>query len=369
MKKSLIAIAATLAVSGAYADSVSVYGLVDYGYLNQTETSGGVETKHHNGIAPNTAAQTRVGFKGHEDLGGGSSAHFVLEFGLDPSATNTSTSVSHGASHNGEELKGTAATTPISIRQGYVSIGNDNFGKLAIGRQQTFTYNALAHTSASNIANLPGSIFYNRPTDFDRANSVSYSVGNDMILVSANYLAENHSGKKKDGSIHSYGAHAFELGTKLTLGQLTANAAYTDAHLGFGTTLPGYGLKALSGSTNAKTVLGNVGYDFGLIKLGYTYYLFDAQAQSTTGTTNVKAQLQEVGAIIPVTPAAELFGSYGLAKIDRGISTDNGYGYQAGGRYNLSKRTSVYAAYGEQQLKAPANYKDSAYTVGLKHTF
>ena len=355
MKKSLIAIAATLAVSGAYAqsDSVTVYGLIDYGYLNKTVTNNGFET-NQNGIAANTAAQTRLGFKGHESLGGGNSAHFVLELGLDPSAD----------------------AKPFTVRQGYVALGNDKFGKLSVGRQQTFTYNALAHADASGIAKLPGSVFYNRVDELDRANMVSYSVGNDIIAVRASYASNQETVKDKQGNNVSADTHAYELGTKLTYDKLSGHVAYTNAHIGDSKAEPVYGY-SFSRQGDAKTGLANVSYDFGVVKLGYTYYVLvaDGKANVVTAKGNsgysgtLKATVQEIGVTVPVTSAVELFGNYGIASLNVNGAKASGNGFQAGGRYNLSKRTSIYAAYGQQQAKAPYDYKETAYTAGLKHTF
>ena len=52
-------------------------------------------------------------------------------------------------------------------------------------------------------------------------------------------------------------------------------------------------------------------------------------------------------------------------------STDD-KGMQVGAEYGLSKRTNLYAAYGNQDrtvINSPASLKITQYAVGLRHTF
>ena len=86
MKKTLIALAVLGATAGvAYAQSnVTIYGIVDTGYIKQT----GADTKMGENI------NNRIGFKGVEDLGDGLKATFQLEkrFNLYDGSNNSKTS-------------------------------------------------------------------------------------------------------------------------------------------------------------------------------------------------------------------------------------------------------------------------------------
>src|SRR6188768_3568280 len=81
MNKSLLAFAVLGALaSGAFAQSsVTVYGVVDVGVEQTRLSPGGNTTRLSSGIQ----SGSRLGFKGNEDLGGGLSASFQLEMGLD----------------------------------------------------------------------------------------------------------------------------------------------------------------------------------------------------------------------------------------------------------------------------------------------
>jgi len=100
MKKSLFALAAVGAFTGAAQaqSSVTVYGLIDIGYMGSTTVQRGVGvngtnanqipslTQQVNGIGGGGQSTSRLGFRGTEDLGGGLSAFFTLETALNESA-------------------------------------------------------------------------------------------------------------------------------------------------------------------------------------------------------------------------------------------------------------------------------------------
>ena len=78
MKKSLIALAALAATGAAFAQSsVTLFGVVDLAYENVKTNAGRVS-----GLSPSSNSSSRIGFRGVEDLGGGLSAVFRLEQGI-----------------------------------------------------------------------------------------------------------------------------------------------------------------------------------------------------------------------------------------------------------------------------------------------
>jgi predicted porin len=80
MKKTVAALAALVACAGVSAQSgVSVYGTVDM-YLGHAKSGAYSSTRQDSG----GHGASLMGFRGKEDLGGGWSARFVLEGGLDP---------------------------------------------------------------------------------------------------------------------------------------------------------------------------------------------------------------------------------------------------------------------------------------------
>ncbi len=147
MKKSLIALAALAAVSGAAQaqSSVSVYGIIDSGYLS-TE-SDGVRVASNAQVANNTEAKgisssasssSRLGFRGTEDLGGGLKAEFVIETGVN--ATNSTIST-------------------FNNRQSFVGV-NGGFGGFRVGTQYTQHHTLAGALSPSVGVNMAGDLNY-----------------------------------------------------------------------------------------------------------------------------------------------------------------------------------------------------------------
>jgi len=133
MKFKLGALALALIAPAAFAQSsVTIYGIIDLGgtYIKGAATT--IRETSAGGLGG-----SRLGFKGSEDLGGGTYVDFVLEGGLN---------VDTGSSAQGGTLFG---------RQAFGAIRNASFGALSAGRQYSSTY--LQPNEFSVFANVTGS--------------------------------------------------------------------------------------------------------------------------------------------------------------------------------------------------------------------
>lgn len=134
---------------------LQLYGSVDMALMYVSNTGGGnakVEMRNGN------LAASKFGFKGGEDLGGGTQLSFILEAGFDAGLPN--------------------ASAPFS-RQTTISIANPATGALTVGRQYTPYYlfvGPLGPTTAATGATgaHPGDID-GLDTTIRIANSVSYA--------------------------------------------------------------------------------------------------------------------------------------------------------------------------------------------------
>ena len=177
MKKSLFALAATTAFAGAAQaqSSVTVYGLLDFGYVGYntrnangpalTSTgqttpgaalSGTVNKTTGNAFSSSAESTSRLGFKGTEDLGGGTSAFFTVELGLTP---NGQQAVNSGATQN---------------RQTFVGLKKNGIGQFALGTQYTIVHNAVAATDPGQANNIAGNLIYPALTEGVGSNENSY---------------------------------------------------------------------------------------------------------------------------------------------------------------------------------------------------
>jgi len=185
MKKSLLALAALGAFAGAAQaqSSVTVYGILDAGFLSQTVrnagTAGGQGTAGANnsvmttgsGFGSGAESTSRLGFRGTEDLGGGTRAFFTVEFALNP--TN-SQSIGNGtpvaASAAGAANAG-GTGTGLNNRQSFVGLGQKGIGAASIGTQYTPIHEAVGQTDPGNQNNVPGNLLNTSTLDTNSANT------------------------------------------------------------------------------------------------------------------------------------------------------------------------------------------------------
>ena len=96
---------------------------------------------------------------------------------------------------------------------------------------------------------------------------------------------------------------------------------------------------------------------------------------ATTGD-QMNRNAQQIGVRSYITPTIESWASIGNGKIKStaGGSTANFVGWQAGSNYYLSKRTNLYAIYGQANTSTVSGNAGSGnganqYALGLRHTF
>jgi len=431
MKKSLIALAAFSALTGAAQaqSSVSVYGIIDVGYLGtagQTgaaasvavTTAGAQVAATVNGQKTTTGnfnsgnlATSRLGFRGTEDLGGGMKANFVAEIGLTPTDASFS-----GSSNVGSTPMGTSYLTNSQIldnRQSYLGLEKSGFGEIRIGSQYTVVHEAACSSVVGQCNAVVGDAIYvgSNNTNTKTAamgrgdnylirvrNALQYRtpviagfsgvaiVSNNMKNVdntgtAAGWQQQNGLGDtnyqqtgvrvRYDG-IKNLDLQAAQQRTRLTRSNMTTDSAAAAVVLG-GTQ---YDMEAASLAQaqiqNTDTFL-SASYNFGVAKVGFQN--LTTLTKTTGDIQSFKRTANQVGVSAPITSAIGAFASYGAGKRQAAVTAQNfAYtGYQLGGLYNLSKRTQLYAIYGSATQDAvsgqASGYKDTQYALGAKHTF
>lgn len=368
MKKSLIALAAVAATGAAIAQSsVTLYGVADIA-VGSTKTVNGATTNAQgqvtgvsgtktNGALANSAlnnGNSRIGFRGTEDLGNGLKASFQFEQGVN---------LANGASDKAGTFQ----------RQAWVGLSGD-FGSVRAGRQFRPSYDAVV---------------------YDIVNTANYSV-NDQLFnydggtrnnAQIKYTSPSFAGFQviagyvfKDNS-NASGVKAFNKDTSTFTTRETKNGiydlgvTYVNGPLAAGL---GYNYVKLDNQGNGKNSSNNNGhlgasYDFGSFKLAASYHYSDS--------TNLQGAT--IGASVP-------FGAFSLAA-DVGYAKqrkDSGFGKKEDAvnvvleaKYALSKRTTAYAAYyyaGDDKARAVVAQRNSFesgfanknnYGIGLRHNF
>jgi predicted porin len=452
MKKSLLALAAAGAFAGAAQaqSSVTVYGILDVGYISQSVrnagtigTTGangngvgnagyGVGNSQTSGFGNSAETTSRLGFRGTEDLGGGRSAFFTVEIGLQPMAS---------------------ATLQANNRQSFVGLGQKGIGRVSIGTQYTPIHEAVGATDAGQQNNMPGNIIYPADASVNSVNTTGAGApafpapnapnagtqggpgtGNTGYTIRASnslrFMSERIAGfqgklmyvqmsNTSNTSSTTAGANTtwgggttsstgWAAGLDYTWNKLLVTANYQNfiqttnagvvnnpsgqwatTQVAGGVSWPG-----TAANTNDQQYYVAATYDFGILK-AYVQYINRKAETENNAATYFKRTGQQIGVRGFVTKTIEGWASAGTGKITNGYYpvANNGAtmqvgatmtAYQLGANYWLSKRTNLYGIFGLERTgnavypqlangstagnNAVSN-SINAYAVGIRHTF
>ncbi len=372
MKKTLIALAAVAATSAFAQSTVTLFGGADLGY--RSVTTG---TNKFSGMSQDGIYSSRFGVMGTEDLGGGLKANFHFEGGMAPdvgtsAGFNFTRKSVIGLSGGFGEVRFGRDYTPLFTIAGIA----DPFGTNGVGSSYnvanaaTVTGSAIAtagsFATAQAAATAPGSqvaagTVYADPNAVRANNSVTYYTP-AMNGFSASLMYSF-------GGENTYQARAAGAMTSLKL-------AYANGPLSvaYGNQVTKGGVAATSAADSEKWTTNFVAaaYDLGVAKLSAGYKTDKLSFADATLKSTILGVSAPVG-------AATLKASYVTAK-DGGNDMANQFA--VGAVYDLSKRTSVYAAYAT--LKNEAGYgksvgsaaasdftglRSKGFEVGMKHSF
>jgi len=328
MKKTLVAVAALAAVTGAMAE-VTISGLVD---ASVTRTVAYDKSAATTATTLGTGAQWTGGdlnIGGKESLGGGLTARFNYGFQVDT-------------------MTGSSSTTSNANYVSYIGL-NGGFGDFQMGQFFSLIHgtNAAYDATGYSQANM----------DMQVTQAASGSVGTNTGQLLSNQV--------------QYTLPVILTGLDVKLAKVLAGPSYGDATM-YGATYSAAGFSAgyatskdvpSATTTNAKTSMG-VSYDFGMAKV---FYSGQTRKLSTATTSDTGTQY---GVSVPfgATSFSIQQTSYSMPSV--AVST-KGSGYNIMIKHDLSKRTSLVAQTGSTKISAGTNNGDTnAFSaVGLWHSF
>ncbi len=398
MKKSLLALAAMGAFAGAAQaqSSVTVYGIIDVGYIGGNNrgfatTSPYAATKNtYNQFGTGAESTSRIGFRGVEDLGGGTNAFFTIEMQMDPNAT---------------------ASPMGANRQTFAGLGKKGLGNVAVGTQYTIIHTAIGATSANQQNNIVGDVIYpvappgqNTNTVGAANNAASSTTGLDgtagttaaytvrttnmLKATSENFagfvatafytMADNNSTQTTATTTGQNNKNGWGIGVNYTWQKLLLSANYQALKA---VQNPGAAVGVWTSTTTASNVQDNqmyfaATYDFGILK-AYAQYINRKATSELNEANYLSRTAQQIGVRGNLTKTIEGWASVGNGRFDSygtTAPTVNFTGYQLGSNYWLSKRTNLYAIFGSiQQSSSTVAAQPSAgsnnYALGVRHTF
>jgi predicted porin len=395
MMKAFIALAAVTATLPAFAQSsVTLYGVLDQGLqlnTNAKHVVGGTNVGGRQWSLDSLSGPygSRWGIKGNEDLGGGLSAIFTLESGIN---------IDSGTFAQGGTAFG---------RQAFVGLASKQYGTLTMGRQ----YDSVSdYLGAFEFALAWYGTGAAHPGDIDNAgrtyrqnNSIKYAspsfsglrFGGTVMLGGVPGSISQNSGYTAGigynngpiglGVVYQYFKNPSNAGAVLNG---NANAVPPATTTAFGSINSGY----LSGSAPAaywQVIAAGGQYTFGSAAVGMMYsnvkYGNIGNYNGATATFNNV----EINGMYRLTPSAFVGAAYNYTKgnaVTGDIGDQTYHQFSAIADYSVSKRTDVYVlgtyqiASGTSSTGAPAvanislqgdssNSRQALIRVGLRHMF
>ncbi|OHX19759.1 porin [Chromobacterium sphagni] len=355
-KKNLAALVASLFILpvAAHAD-VTVYGFLSGGIESAKATGNGTATNEYTSRTRVVDHNSRIGFKGWEDLGGGTKAIWQVESSL------------RNFENGGTNDKGQTAS--FATRNTFVGIDNADFGKILVGQNDS-AYKTF--TGSSNNA-LGTDVFVNTTADNFNANSVN-SRGEARLANSIHWFSPNWAGftlggswgvdeaRGNDGSGNSTDAKRISLGLGYNWGSLNLATAWDKQYD-----------KGVAANTNTATlssgkniafysIAASYKFDFGTFIGGnYEWGTFD---QVGGGQLKQNDWLIALGQDIGPASIKLSYGELGTLKnVGAGVNGDDFKAKQwaLGGYYNLSKSTQLLAYFTKitNNAKATANFANN----------
>jgi len=326
MKKTLVAVAAMAAVTGAMAQA-TIYGTIDAAYTSQTAKTSATNTNKTTSIGGTNNGGSAIGFKASEDLGNGLKASFQQEIGL-----------------NTDENGGPGDAQGYENRNSFVGLSG-GFGDLKIGRQYNFAFYNVISNDPMGFSGL---------NTFVAAGAGGVARTSDMIVYTAPTLIPGvgiQVAKAMGEAVTSTAAPA-------KTGDSTSYAlTYSNAGLYVGTTSESVVTTATSKTKHTTTT---ATYNFGMVKVGIT------STKTALGTAYAKGSMTSISA--PIGDATVWYSSGDLKQAASATSAQiTTKGSQYGVNYSLSKMTYVYVQAGKTSTSATSS--TSGYALGMIKNF
>lgn len=404
MKKSLLAVAAIGAFASAAQaqSSVTVYGILDVGYTGAnaraSSNATGVLKETTSRISNSMESGSRIGFRGNEDLGGGTAAIFTFELGIQPAGNAGTNSTGANADAAG------SSTWAPNVRQAFVGFQKNGLGNARVGTQNTLfweqagtnTTGQLNQTLGSMLAPTSDGAFLSSAAQGGNAGSQSAAYTSRTtntirfatdrmagFVGKAAYTQSNRdSTQTANTATTQVGGNNNQNGYQLALDYVIQKANVQASYASFTSenpyTVAGGAPLAWGGGSQGNNVkdaqtLITASYDFGILK-AYAGWTNRKVSSALNSNAFLKRSAQEIGVRSFITPAIEGWASVGNGRFSAlGLNqpTANIVGYQLGSNYYLSKRTNLYAIYGQNGTSSTSNgaFNANQYSIGARHTF
>lgn len=320
-----------------HAGGVTVYGIAD-AFVETANAGQGTVTRVESG----GIAQSRLGFTGQEDLGGGLKAIFTLESGFAYDTGRTGSA--------------------FWSRQAFVGLSSGQWGTLTLGHQETplflttYAFDAFGLGNSGNYWNLSQ---YN---NFWVDNAVVYETPVWSGFTARLFYAPSEQASGVGSGVGGYRAGSVSY----SRGPLNVVASFDEQAI-------------RGGKPDARHATVGGSYDFEVLKL---FLGFESMKNADpVEAPNRDARLATVGVHVPVTSTGKVVASF-TRRDDRSDADRDAAQWALGYFESLSKRTTLYTTYGQihnqnggtfgigyTPIAVVAGHAVKSLQVGVNHTF
>ena len=315
MKKLTLAAVLTALTTAVSAQNFTISGVIDAGFQHYNNGTTSFTRAANSGF--NTS---RINFQGSENLGGGLTAIFQLEGQINP--------------HDGTVGSTTVVNNQFFNREAYVGL-RGAFGEVRMGQTDVTKAQDVDFLVSAGVGNFALRGVNNTGIELgnDQNNTIAYySPVMGGLQVQLGYKSNNANGATTDDSGNIQAVNVVYDVTK----SLRVSAGHAKQ-------------KGATSVANRDFTVYGIRYNFGFMSAGISSAEGD---NSTTG--DVKSRATTATVAVPVAATVKLVGAYHDTK-DANYAADNkGTGYSVGVVKDLSKRTSLYAAYASTSNDANA---------------
>jgi predicted porin len=373
MKKLLATLMLSLGVAtvASAQSSVTIYGILDVGYSGKNlkgSPATATNTGTYNQFGQSYESPSRLGFRGVEDLGGGTSAFFTIETGLTPNSSTMS---------------------GMNNRQSFVGLAQKGLGNVAVGTQYGPIHKAVGVTDPGQQNSTIGSVIVpaagtdGGQTSADAAYTIRFNNAltatterfkgfSATAMYSLNNQNNTQTGATTGGQVD---ASAYGLGADYTRGNFYATLVYQGIKSINNTASTASVSSAFVGTNTTDSQLyAGATYDLKIVKLFAGFV--DRKIQSNINSNDsLNRTAQQIGARGFITEKVEGWASVGNGRYNAfgtNQATANFTAYQVGTNYWMSKRTNLYAIVGSTQTSSTsqvASVSGNQYATGIRHTF
>ncbi len=359
MKKTLVAVAALAAATGAMAQ-VTISGFIDQAYNSQRTTTAAGVSSTVTSIGHNAIGQDSIGFAVSEDLGNGLSA-----FGAINLIANITTPSGAVTTDNGSGVGVKGAFGTAGFAQGYSLVWKTSAASDASG-WGTGIGNVHGVGAGGNGGNA---VYYSLPEivpglglTVERAYGEASTRLGDYTGMNATYTT--------GGFMASYSTGQGKAKGTAVLAEVAraAGTAAAAAQAGEWTTIAGVSAagtattEAVNAGSKINTSALALTYDFGMAKVFGGY-----NTSQSGGDTDQTANSSTFGVTVPFGAISVGIAQSSASYRSAAAATSTATGTRVLAKYAFSKRTNGYIQYGTAKVSGGQSATGNG--IGLTHSF